>query len=82
MSTNTTKPMEHGAQVEGCGGIDMREAVTDLQLTLPPRTAAAGQLSPSTAQEATELQNLIRDGKLTQAGWCVVKEVDRDPFMG
>jgi hypothetical protein len=57
--------------------------LTEFQLILLRRAAGAGHVSVATAKEAAALdelveKDLIRDGRLTEAGWRELREADHD----
>jgi hypothetical protein len=65
----------------------MLQPLSELQLTLLRRSAAAGRVRAVTTEEREALDQLvkerfIRDGKLTEEGWSELRKTDRDPWRG
>ena len=60
--------------------------LTDSRLTLLRRAGATGHVTATTVEEKADLddlvaKNLICDGRLTEAGWRELREVDQDPWI-
>jgi len=65
----------------------MTGLLTELQLILLRRAAGAGHVSGATAKEKAALdelveKDLVRDGRLTKAGWRELRESDHDLWRG
>jgi hypothetical protein len=61
--------------------------LTEFQLILLRRAAAAGHVSAETAEEKAALdelveKDLVRDGRSTQAGWRELRKADQDLWRG